>query len=117
VKPDEWFTEEAIAVSNHIVIRVNGKTAIDFVDKKNRQTRGHLAIQHLNPATIIQVRKAEVKRLPATKGKGKRGRIRRYSAPAPRLTISSSFHAELLACCIPGRTDECYPVSADQDRL
>ena len=61
MKPDEWFTEEVIAVSNHIVIRVNGKTAIDFVDKKNRQTRGHLAIQHLNPATVIQVRKAECK--------------------------------------------------------
>ena len=63
MNPDEWFTEEVIADSNHIVIRVNGKTAIDLVDKKNRQTRGHLAIQHLNPATVIQVRKAEVKRL------------------------------------------------------
>ena len=66
VKPDEWFTQEVIAVGNHIVIKVNGKTAIDFVDEKNRHTKGHLAIQHLNPATVIQVRKVEVKRLPAT---------------------------------------------------
>jgi enterochelin esterase-like enzyme len=66
VKPDEWFTQEVIAVGNHIVIRVNGKTAIDFVDEKNRHTKGHLAIQHASPATVIEVRKVEVKRLPAT---------------------------------------------------
>jgi enterochelin esterase-like enzyme len=66
VKLNEWFTQEVIAVGNHIVIKVNGKTAIDFVDEKNRHTTGHLAFQHLNPATVIWVRKPEVKRLPAT---------------------------------------------------
>src|SRR6266851_8471968 len=30
-KPDEWFTQEVIADGNHIIIKVNGKTTVDFV--------------------------------------------------------------------------------------
>jgi len=67
VKPDEWFTQEVIADGNHIIIKVNGKTTVDFVDEKNRHTKGHFAIQQHNPGGEIMVRKAEVKELPATK--------------------------------------------------
>src|SRR5439155_3602708 len=31
VKPDEWFTQEVIAVGKHIVIKVNGKVVVDHV--------------------------------------------------------------------------------------
>jgi hypothetical protein len=67
VKPDTWFTQEVIAVGNHIVIKVNGKTTVDFVDEKNRYAKGHFAIQQHNQGSEVTVRKVEVKELPATK--------------------------------------------------
>jgi 3-keto-disaccharide hydrolase len=67
VKPDEWFTQEVIADGNHIIIKVNGKTTVDFVDEKNRHTKGHFAIQQHDPGGKIMVRKIEVKELPASK--------------------------------------------------
>ena len=67
VKPDEWFTQEVIAVGNHIIIKVNGKTTVDFIDKKNTYTKGHFALQQHDPGTVVQFRKIEVKELPASK--------------------------------------------------
>jgi hypothetical protein len=66
-KPDEWFTQEVTADGNHIVIKVNGKTTVDFVDESNAYTKGHLAIQYHDPTCRIMVRKAEVKELPPSK--------------------------------------------------
>ena len=72
VPPDTWFTQEVIAKGNHIVILVNGKKVVDFVDTKNTYTKGHFAIQQHPPAggtkeSIIMIKKAEVKELPAGK--------------------------------------------------
>jgi type 1 glutamine amidotransferase len=67
VPPDEWFTQEVIADGNHIIIKVNGKTTVDYVDEKKTYMKGHFAIQQHDPGTIIQVRKVEVMELPATK--------------------------------------------------
>jgi len=64
VKPDEWFIQEVIAVDNHIVIKLNGKTTVDFVDKRKRYAKGHFAIQQHNVGSVVSVRKAEVKELP-----------------------------------------------------
>jgi len=66
VKPDEWFTQEVTAVGNHIIIKVNGKTTVDFVDKKNTYTKGHFALQQHDPGTVVMFRKIEVKELKAT---------------------------------------------------
>ena len=67
VKPDESFTQEVTADGNHIVIKVNGKTTVDFVDKKNTYTKGHFALQQHDPGTVVMFRKIEVKELPPTK--------------------------------------------------
>jgi hypothetical protein len=67
VKPDEWFTQEVTAIGNHIVIKVNGKTTVDFVDKKNTHMKGHFALQQHDPGTVVMFRKIEVKELPASK--------------------------------------------------
>jgi hypothetical protein len=67
VKPDEWFTQEVIAVGNHIIIKVNGKTTVDFIDKKNTYAKGHFALQQHDPGTVVQFRKIEVKELPPSK--------------------------------------------------
>jgi hypothetical protein len=66
-KPDEWFTQEVIADGGHIIIKVNGKTTVDFVDEKNSFTKGHLAIQQHNDGSVISVRKMEIKELPSKK--------------------------------------------------
>lgn len=63
VEPDTWFTQEVIAVGNHIIIKVNGKVTVDFVDEKNRHTKGHFAIQQHDPGSTVTVRKVEVKEL------------------------------------------------------
>jgi hypothetical protein len=68
VKPDTWFTQEVIAKGNHIIIKVNGKTTVDFVDKKNTYTKGRFALQQHDATdgvdTVVQFRKVEVKELP-----------------------------------------------------
>jgi hypothetical protein len=63
-KPDEWFTQEVTAIGNHIVIKVNGETTVDFVDPKNTYTKGHFALQQHDPGTVVKFRKIEVKELP-----------------------------------------------------
>ncbi len=64
VKPDVWFTQEVTAVGNHIIIKVNDKTTVDIVDKKNTHTKGHFALQQHDPGTVVKFRKIEVKELP-----------------------------------------------------
>lgn len=67
VKPDEWFTQEVIADGNHIIIKVNGETTVDFVDDKNTYKKGHFSLQQHDPGTVVQFRKIEVKELPPSK--------------------------------------------------
>ena len=67
VQPDTWFTQEIEAVGNHIVIKVNGKTTVDYTDPKNTYTEGHFAFQHHDPTCHVQIRKIEVMELPDTK--------------------------------------------------
>jgi hypothetical protein len=59
-KPDEWFTQEVIAEGNHIVIKVNGKTTVDFKDPNNTYMKGHFALQGHDPGTVVKFRKVEV---------------------------------------------------------
>jgi hypothetical protein len=64
VAPDTWFTQEVIAQGNHIVIKVNGKTTVDFVDPQFRYRRGHLALQAWALGTVVHFNKVEIKELP-----------------------------------------------------
>lgn len=59
-QPNEWFTQEVIAKGNHIVIKVNGKTTVDYTDAKNTFTEGHFALQGHDPGTVVKFRKVEV---------------------------------------------------------
>ena len=65
VPPDTWFTQEVTAVGNHIIIKVNGKTTVDFVDEKNTHTKGHFAFQQHNLGSEVWIRNVKVKELPA----------------------------------------------------
>jgi hypothetical protein len=62
-KPDEWFTQEVIARGNHIIIKVNGKTTVDFTDGNNTYTKGRFALQQHDPGTVVQFRKIEAKEI------------------------------------------------------
>jgi serine/threonine protein kinase len=63
VKPNEWFTLDVIAQGNHLVIKVNDKTTVDFVDESNAYTRGRFALQHHDRRTEVEFRKIEIKEL------------------------------------------------------
>jgi hypothetical protein len=62
-KPGEWFTQEVIADANHITIKVNGETTVDFIDSNNSYTKGHLALQQHDVKTVVKFRKMEIKEL------------------------------------------------------
>ena len=64
VPPDTWFTQEVIAEGNHIIIKVNDKVAVDFVDEKKTYTKGHMAFQQHNLGSEVWVRNVQVKELP-----------------------------------------------------
>ena len=52
---------------NHIIIKVNDKTVVDYVDPKKTYLKGHMALQQHDPGTKVWFRKVEVIELPATK--------------------------------------------------
>ena len=64
-KPNEWFTQEVIAKGNHLTVFVNGKKTVEYTEPKNNYPKGHFAIQQHDPGTVIEVRKIEIKELPA----------------------------------------------------
>lgn len=64
VPDDTWWTQHIIADGNHIVIKVNGKTVVDYVDPKNTYTRGYLALQQHDPGSVVMYKNLMYKRLP-----------------------------------------------------
>jgi hypothetical protein len=65
VPPDTWFTQEITAVGNHIIIKVNGKTTVDYVDEKRSHAKGHFAFQQHNLGSEVWIRNVRVRELPA----------------------------------------------------
>ena len=62
-KADEWFIQEVTAKGNHITIKVNGKTTLDWDDPEMTHMKGHFALQGHDPGTVVKFRKIEVKEL------------------------------------------------------
>jgi hypothetical protein len=62
-KPDEWFTQEVIAVGPKITILVNGKKTVEWEDPEYRYKEGHFALQAHDPGSVMSFRKVEVKEL------------------------------------------------------
>lgn len=52
-RDDEWWTEEIIVRGNRIVIKVNGKTVVDYIDKEKVHARGRLALQCHDPRSTV----------------------------------------------------------------
>jgi len=61
VPDDTWWTQHIIAKGNRIVIKVNDKVAVDFVDEKNSFMKGYLALQQHDPGSTVWYRKLEMR--------------------------------------------------------
>jgi hypothetical protein len=96
-RPGEWFTQEVIADGNHITIKVNGNTTVDFVDESNAYRKGHFALQQHDPRTKVWFRKIEVKELPPTRGDlptGGAAARGRFQGPRRIVTTQSGLRYE-----------------------
>jgi hypothetical protein len=63
VEDDTWFTQHITVKGNHIVIRVNDKVTVDYVDKKKTYEKGQVALQQHDPGSVVHYRKLMVKPL------------------------------------------------------
>lgn len=64
IQDDTWWTEHVIANGNHIIITVNDKVVVDFIDAKNTYTKGYLALQQHNAGSVVQYRNLMMRPLP-----------------------------------------------------
>ena len=67
IPDDTWWTQHIIAEGNHIIIKVNDKTVVDFVDEKNTFTKGYLALQQHNAGSVVEYRNLMMRPLPPSK--------------------------------------------------
>jgi 3-keto-disaccharide hydrolase len=67
IADDTWWNQHIIVQGNHIVIKVNDKVVVDFVDDKSTFKKGHLALQEHDPGTVVQYKNLMVKPLKAAK--------------------------------------------------
>ena len=73
VKDNEWFTMQINVTGKHIVISLNGKTTVDYVEPENANYKGHpqrkiahgtFAFQGHDPKSIVYFKNVMVKPLP-----------------------------------------------------
>lgn len=67
VPDDTWWTQHIIADGNHIIIKVNDKVVVDYVDQKNTFQRGYLALQQHNKGSVVEYKDLMMRQLPAKK--------------------------------------------------
>ena len=64
IPDDTWWTQHIIASGNHIIIKVNDKVVVDYVDEKKTHMKGYLALQQHDPGSRVQYRNLMMKKLP-----------------------------------------------------
>jgi serine/threonine protein kinase len=97
---DEWFTLEIIARGNHLVTKVNGAQTAKCDDPESRFHAGSIALQVLNPQTIVQFRKIEIKEL--------------SSGPFATGNFALAFDGKESRVMIPSlRITEAHPLTAE----
>jgi hypothetical protein len=65
VPDDTWWEQHIIADGNHIIIKVNGKTVVDYIDTKNTFTKGWLALQQHNKGSVVEYKDLMFRPLPS----------------------------------------------------
>lgn len=66
VPDDTWWNQHIIVNGNHIVIKVNGKVVVDYVDEKQTHKKGYLALQQHDPGSQVSYKNLMVKPLSAS---------------------------------------------------
>ncbi|MGE4180158.1 MAG: DUF1080 domain-containing protein [Limisphaerales bacterium] len=64
IPDDTWWTQHIVAIGNRIIIKVNDKIIVDFVDEKRSFLEGHVALQQHDPGSVVHYRNVMVKTLP-----------------------------------------------------
>lgn len=64
IQDDTWWTQHIIAIGNRVIIKVDDKLVVDFIDEKRSFIEGHLALQQHDPGSVVQYRNVVVKPLP-----------------------------------------------------
>ncbi len=64
IPDDTWWTQDVLANGNHIIIKVNDKVVVDYVDEKNTYTKGHLALQQHNKGSVVEFKDLMMRPLP-----------------------------------------------------
>ena len=59
----EFWTQHIICRGNHIIIKVNDKVVVDYVDEKKSFKKGHLALQQHDPKSVVYYKDLKVKPL------------------------------------------------------
>ena len=80
VPPGDWFTLEVIARGKHLEIKVNGGTVATRDD--SHFDKGHIALQQLEPQTVVEFRKIEIQELASAA---------HVEAPAEHVTPTPGF--------------------------
>ena len=64
IQDDTWWTQHIVAIGNRVIIKVNDKIVVDFIDEKRSFLEGHLALQQHDPGSVVQYRNVMAKALP-----------------------------------------------------
>lgn len=73
VKDKEWYTHDIIVRDKHVVVKLNGKIVIDYLEPADikgtrKLSHGTFALQAHDPISVVFFRKVEVRKLPDTIG-------------------------------------------------
>jgi hypothetical protein len=61
--PDYWFALEVLAEGNHLKVKVNGTTTAEHYGTTWSYSKGHVALQQLDPDTRVEFRTIEIEEL------------------------------------------------------
>ena len=64
VADDTWWTQHVVAIGNRIVIKINDKVVVDYIDTKNTFKEGYMALQQHNDGSIVMYKDVQAKALP-----------------------------------------------------
>lgn len=72
-KDNEWWKQEIIVEGKHVVVKINGKTVVDYTEPEGKKAgadftrvldKGTFALQGHDPKSTVSFKNIEVKRLP-----------------------------------------------------
>jgi hypothetical protein len=64
VPDDTWWSQHIIANGNHIIIKVNDRAVVDYIDQNNTHRKGYLALQQHNKGSVVEFKDLMMRLLP-----------------------------------------------------